>query len=395
VHQRGVITEDNAYYPLGLRISGISAKAALLPKAKYGYQGNYSLEDAETGYNEFALRSYDPQIGRWIQADPYDVEPGMYNGMGNDWVNNVDPHGGTPIWGTRETEEGVTQYQWFPGDKVGEGWRPIAAGHHFQERGTNTVWTLGEDGHFIKTATFTITSPRPETLPGWGSKVFDGFKSRASDFFSLNTLQSIAFPGYTLGRSISEDPSGTFKGIVKTVYNNSFLGLGDNAVNDPEEFGGTIFDGAVMILTEKVSTAKFSIGASETSVSSSKLLAGFGDDAIVMENSANLASKKGWYDVVVHGAKDGKSFIVNGKTVAAEELYSNMLSNGYTQGTKIRLVSCWSGSVEGGAASQLSKLSGAMVVAPTNPVFVGYPGSFFQIGKPIVINGGVFKVFKP
>jgi RHS repeat-associated protein len=97
VHQRGVITEDNVYYPLGLRISGISAKAALLPKAKYGYQGNYSLEDAETGYNEFALRSYDPQIGRWIQADPYDVEPGMYNGMGNDWVNMVDEDGGAPF----------------------------------------------------------------------------------------------------------------------------------------------------------------------------------------------------------------------------------------------------------------------------------------------------------
>jgi RHS repeat-associated protein len=54
----------------------------------------YNEVDAETGYNEFALRSYDPQIGRWVQSDPYDVEPGMYNGMGNDPVNRVDPTGG-------------------------------------------------------------------------------------------------------------------------------------------------------------------------------------------------------------------------------------------------------------------------------------------------------------
>lgn len=94
VHTRGAITEDDAYYPSGLRIAGISGQAAFKPVSKYGYQGDFAEEDAETGYNEFDLRTYDPQIGRWLQADPYDEFPSPYSGMGNDPVNNVDPDGG-------------------------------------------------------------------------------------------------------------------------------------------------------------------------------------------------------------------------------------------------------------------------------------------------------------
>lgn len=114
-HDRRPITEDNAYYPFGLKIQGISGKAALKATAKYGYQGDFSEQDEETGYNEFALRSYDPQIGRWIQVDPNDVEPGMYNGMNNDPINNIDPDGGNPDWGSKKNEDGTITHQWFEG----------------------------------------------------------------------------------------------------------------------------------------------------------------------------------------------------------------------------------------------------------------------------------------
>jgi hypothetical protein len=40
------------------------------------------------------LRSYDPQIGRFLQNDPYDQFASGYVGMGNDPGNNVDPTGG-------------------------------------------------------------------------------------------------------------------------------------------------------------------------------------------------------------------------------------------------------------------------------------------------------------
>lgn len=94
-YTRGPIVEDNAYYPFGLKIQGISAKAAGKPKARQGYQGDYNEQDEETGYNEFALRFYDPQIGRWLQIDPYNEFTSGYIGMGDNPINFVDPDGGS------------------------------------------------------------------------------------------------------------------------------------------------------------------------------------------------------------------------------------------------------------------------------------------------------------
>jgi hypothetical protein len=45
------------------------------------------------------LFSNDPQIGRFVNADPYDQFPSPYTGMGNDPVNNVDPSGGFSLSG--------------------------------------------------------------------------------------------------------------------------------------------------------------------------------------------------------------------------------------------------------------------------------------------------------
>ena len=94
-HERGRIMEENSYYPDGLKMAGACAKAYNKLPNKYGYQGDYSEEEEETGYNEFDLRMYDPQIGRWISTDPYDEFASPYLGMGNDPVNNVDPDGGS------------------------------------------------------------------------------------------------------------------------------------------------------------------------------------------------------------------------------------------------------------------------------------------------------------
>lgn len=96
-HVRGPIVEDNAYYPYGLKIQGISAKAALKIQTKQGFQGDYNELDEETGYNEFNLRVYDAQIGRFVQADPFEEFPSPYTGMGNDPVNNVDEDGGWSV----------------------------------------------------------------------------------------------------------------------------------------------------------------------------------------------------------------------------------------------------------------------------------------------------------
>ena len=58
------------------------------------HQGAFSEFDETTGWNNFALRNYDPQTARWTGADPYDQFPNPYTGMGNNPVNMVDPDGG-------------------------------------------------------------------------------------------------------------------------------------------------------------------------------------------------------------------------------------------------------------------------------------------------------------
>jgi RHS repeat-associated protein len=106
-HERGRLIAEDHYYTYGLKITSISSKSinsSLNPNlVKHGYQGSFSEEvsEFELNYNEFALRTYDPQIGRWTTADPYDEFASPYLGMGTDPANNVDPNGGSifgAIW---------------------------------------------------------------------------------------------------------------------------------------------------------------------------------------------------------------------------------------------------------------------------------------------------------
>jgi RHS repeat-associated protein len=105
--ERGRLIEENHYYAHGLKIAAISSKAlssSLNTKmVNYGYQGAFAEEvsEFELNYNEFTLRTYDPQTGRWTTPDPYDEFASPYLGMGNDPANNTDPSGGSigsAIW---------------------------------------------------------------------------------------------------------------------------------------------------------------------------------------------------------------------------------------------------------------------------------------------------------
>ena len=93
-HDRGRIIEENHYYAYGLKIAALSSKAFGGAPNNYQYQGDYSEFDDDLGWNDFALRSYDPQLGRFLQHDPYDQFASGYVGMGNDPGNGVDPTGG-------------------------------------------------------------------------------------------------------------------------------------------------------------------------------------------------------------------------------------------------------------------------------------------------------------
>jgi len=93
-HNRGRTVEESAYYPYGLKVKGICAKAFDKGENKHGYQGSYEEDEEETGWSEFGLRMYDPQIGRWAGNDPNDEFASPFVGMGCNPVNLVDPTGG-------------------------------------------------------------------------------------------------------------------------------------------------------------------------------------------------------------------------------------------------------------------------------------------------------------
>jgi RHS repeat-associated protein len=103
IHERGQIVAEDHYYAYGLKIAAISSKAlssSLNPSiAKYGYQGSYAEEvtEFELNYNEFALRTYDPQLGRFTTPDPYNEFASPYVGMGADAANFTDPDGGSVL----------------------------------------------------------------------------------------------------------------------------------------------------------------------------------------------------------------------------------------------------------------------------------------------------------
>ncbi len=127
------IAEESHYYPYGLKIAGISSRAFNKLQNKHGYQGEYSEQEEETGWNEFDLRMYDPQIGRWNGVDPYDEGASPYVSMDADPVNVVDPDGGEG-WvrkgGWVKNGDRYIRVKWIhgPDDLIGtrfEGWEYV------------------------------------------------------------------------------------------------------------------------------------------------------------------------------------------------------------------------------------------------------------------------------
>ncbi|PWU02602.1 MAG: hypothetical protein C5B52_05120 [Bacteroidetes bacterium] len=76
-HHRGKLLEENHYYPFGLSIAGISAKSLVFGKSRIllGFNNGNELQSNEfsdgSGFDMYdaKFRSYDPQIGRFVQID--------------------------------------------------------------------------------------------------------------------------------------------------------------------------------------------------------------------------------------------------------------------------------------------------------------------------------------
>jgi len=91
-HKRSTIVAGADYYPFGLPMEN---RKITREDYRYGYQGQYSEEEKETGWNSFELRMYDARIGRWLTVDPYGQFASPYVAMGNNPAMNIDPDGGS------------------------------------------------------------------------------------------------------------------------------------------------------------------------------------------------------------------------------------------------------------------------------------------------------------
>lgn len=68
--RQSALLEETHYYPFGLSMSGINSKTAGSLENKKKFVGQELNNDFDVNWYEFAFRSHDPQIGRFIQIDP-------------------------------------------------------------------------------------------------------------------------------------------------------------------------------------------------------------------------------------------------------------------------------------------------------------------------------------
>ena len=351
-----------------------------------GYQ-----KDEETKLDFAEARMYENRHARFTAIDPLlasgkSANPQTFNRyiyVGNNPLLLVDRNG--LIWG--KSEDG--RVRWF-GKKLGTGFSEFRPDNWEYIGKNNKIIRLDPNSRKFTERDVPLTpgavdNPIPSFLGGFRQSTYDsgtGFAKGLGNFGigAINTVTDGATGG--MWRSIAG-------------YNNPFEIERFQFYSAAEArfgMGSEIGAMGASVVVGGVFTGK------PTSLSikpSSSVLAGFGSDAAIVENSANLAPKKGWFDAVVHGTRDGQNFVVDGKLTSPTEFYGMMLKDGYKPGTNIRLMSCYSGSCSNGAASQLSNLSGARVVAPNDYVFVPGQGSMFTPGRPVVGNGGRFRIFDP
>ncbi|GIL24267.1 MAG: hypothetical protein BroJett042_27800 [Bacteroidota bacterium] len=111
-HTKSRVIQASDYYAWGSTMR--EQRTPENPTYKFGYQGEFSEKDLETGWNHFELREYDPIIGRWLVPDPMRQYWSPYAAYGNNPVNIVDPRGGEgdPVIGDIKNNKMFTDVGW-------------------------------------------------------------------------------------------------------------------------------------------------------------------------------------------------------------------------------------------------------------------------------------------
>jgi uncharacterized protein (TIGR02594 family) len=170
MHWQGRLLEEFHYYPYGLCYDVMTA--AGMPRGNVKYNSQFLEQDEFTDaagnpygldWYDFAARSYDPQIGRWLQSDPLMQHPSPYLAMADNPTIFTDPYG---------LEDG-------PGP-LGEVW-------------DNFKWWLkhGSWGR-VKASSGESVSPSPPDVQDNGN--FDDTWSTLNKMYLSNTMVSVPPP---------------------------------------------------------------------------------------------------------------------------------------------------------------------------------------------------------
>ncbi|SMP30275.1 hypothetical protein [Chryseobacterium profundimaris] len=117
----------------------------------------------------------------------------------------------------------------------------------------------------------------------------------------------------------------------------------------------------------------------------------FSDDGATFRNSIKLLQREeeNIFNIVAHGSNNGKFVDYSGTWTKAEDYANIIKAEGWIEGTPIRLVSCYSGSLKNGFAAKLAKILKVEVEAPTLKIRVDDLGNFVHD------KNGKFIKFKP
>jgi RHS repeat-associated protein len=145
IHWQGKLLEEFHYYPFGLCFDVNTATSA--PRGSVKYNSQYLEQDEFTDaagapygldWYDFDARSYDPQIGRWLQGDPLSQYASPFMAMGNNPASITDPSG---LWG-EDGGDGPDPFTWLYVHlrsliKYGE-WDRIEARTHLEEKSSQS-----------------------------------------------------------------------------------------------------------------------------------------------------------------------------------------------------------------------------------------------------------------
>ncbi len=232
-HTRGALLEETHYYPFGLVMGGISSSTLNFggnttgssggcgcPNKK-GFNGNEKQEKEFSDGNglnvyDFNARTYDQQIGRFIQIDPVSDEGeqeslSTYHFAGNNPILYNDADGKCPwcfvvivkfVVGAA-VEYGSQVYDNYKNGKTGaDAWKPQNTGKILLNGATSTV---DPSGGVVKKIAITTATNIVESV---GGQILDGKKVTLS-----NTIKDVAV--MTVAGSAKVDGSKTVASLDK------------------------------------------------------------------------------------------------------------------------------------------------------------------------------------